>query len=62
MGAPGQFHDPKIHNRLNFFHPDSQRVNYDQATKFKAWMQTDKDLFTLSRPSYPMYYDRDMLF
>ena len=62
LDAPGAFHDPKVHNRLNFHHPDAKIINSEDAVKFKAWMNTDKDEFNLSRPSYPMYYDRNFLF
>jgi len=62
LGSPGIFHDPKIHNRLNFHHPDSKIINSEDAVKFKAWMTSDKFEFNLSRPSYPMYYDKDFSF
>ena len=45
MGAPGNFHYPNIHNRLNFHHPDAKVINSEDAIKFKAWMNTDKTDF-----------------
>ena len=62
MGRPGEFHQPNFHNFLNFYHPDSKTVNSEDAMKFKAFMVSDKDDFNLSRPSHPMYYDRNMDF
>lgn len=62
LGVPGDFHQPKIHNRLNFHHPDAKLINSEDAVKFKAWMGSDKSDFTMSRPSYPMHYDRDFNF
>lgn len=37
-------------------------VNSEDAIKFKAFMQVDKHDFNMSRPSHPMYYDREMGF
>lgn len=62
MGEPGEFHQPKIHNRLNYHHPDSKMVNSEDAVKFKHWMGSDKLDLTRTRPSYTMYFDRDMSF
>ena len=62
IGKPGEFHSPKTHNFLNFYHPDSKIINSEDAAKFKAFMVSDKDDFNLTRPSHPMYYDREMLF
>jgi len=62
MGEPGQFHSPKIHNRLNFHHPDAKLVNSEDAVKFKEWMGSDQTDLTRSRPSYTMVYDRDFSF
>jgi len=62
LGRPGEFHSPKTHNFLNFYHPDAKTVTSEDTVKFKAFMTTDKDAFNLTRPSHPMYYDRDLLF
>ena len=62
MGTPGEFHQPNWHNFLNFYHPDSKIVNSEDAVKFKAFMISDKEDFTMSRPSHPMHYDRNMDF
>ncbi len=62
IGKPGEFHSPKTHNFLNFYHPDAKIINSEDAAKFKAFMVSDKDDFNLTRPSHPMYYDREMLF
>ena len=62
IGRPGEFHSPKTHNFLNFYHPDAKIVNSEDAVKFKAFMVSDKDDFNLTRPSHPMYYDRNMDF
>lgn len=62
LDIPGAFHDPKVHNRLNFFHPDSKIINSEDAVKFKTWMNSDKWMYNQTKPSYPMYYDKEMLF
>jgi hypothetical protein len=62
LGPPGEFHLPQVHNRLNFYHPDSTVVNSDDALKFKSWMQSDKNAFNMSKPSHPMHYDKDFSF
>ena len=62
LGSPGTFHSPKIHNRMNFHHPDAKIINSEDAVKFKAYMNSDKSEFQMSRPSYPMYYDKDFNF
>lgn len=63
LGAPGDFHDPKIHNFFNFYHPDAKIVNSEDSVKFKAYMLSDKETgFNVRRPSHPMYYDRTMEF
>lgn len=62
LGVPGEFHQPKVHNFLNYYHPDSKIINSEDSIKFKAFMLSDKDDFNMSRPSHPMYYDRNMEF
>lgn len=62
MGRPGEFHDPKMHNFLNFYHPDAKMVSSEDTVKFKAYMLSDKDDFNMTRPSHPMHYDREMNF
>jgi len=62
LGRPGEFHSPKTHNFLNFYHPDSKIINSEDSVKFKAYMVSDKNDFNLTRPSHPMYYDRTMNF
>ena len=62
IGKPGEFHSPKTHNFLNFYHPDSKIINSEDAVKFKAFMVSDKDDFNLTRPSHPMYFDKNMEF
>ena len=61
MGIPGEFHQPKMHNFFNFYHPDSKTVTSEDTVKFKAYMLSDKDDFNMSRPSHPMHYDKEML-
>ena len=51
-----------MHNFLNFYHPDAKIVNSEDAVKFKAFMLNDKADFVMSRPSQPVYYDRNMEF
>jgi len=62
IGRPGEFHSPKIHNELEFYHPDAKTVTSEDAVKFKAYMVHDKFDFNRTMPSAPMYYDRKMLF
>jgi hypothetical protein len=62
MGRPGEFHQPKVHNQLNFYHPDSKVITSEDAVKFKAYMIHDKEDFNRAMPSHPMYYDRTMNF
>jgi len=62
LGRPGEFHTPQWHNFLEGEHPDKRVINSEDAVKFKAYMLSDKDAFTMSRPSHPMYYDRNMDF
>ena len=37
-------------------------MDSEDTVKFKAWMQSDKVDYTMARPSYPMFYDRDFSF
>ena len=62
MSVPGNFHQPKVHNQLNFYHPDAKINTSEDSVKFKAYMISDKDDFTRTRPQAPMYYDRNMEF
>lgn len=62
IGRPGEFHSPQMHNFLNFYHPDAKTVTSEDTVKFKAYMLSDKDDFTMSRPAHPMHYDREMNF
>ena len=62
LGRPGEFHQPKIHNYLNFYHPDAKIINSEETAKFKAYMISDKDDFQLTRPSQAKYVDRNMEF
>lgn len=47
---------------MNFYHPDAKKINSEDTIKFKAFMQSDKDDLKISKPSHPMYYDRNMDF
>ena len=62
LGVPGEFHQPKVHNFLNFYHPDSKIINSEDSIKFKAFMLSDKHDYGMTHPSHPMYYDRNMEF
>lgn len=62
LGNPGEFHSPQIHNFLDYYHADSKMVSTEDAIKFKAYMNSDKIDFTMTRPARPMYYDREFLF
>ena len=62
MGVPGEFHQPKVHNFLNFYHPDAKVINSEDTVKFKAYMLSDKDDFNLTRPGHATYYDRNLEF
>lgn len=62
IGPIGNFHSPLVHNYLNYNHQDTTFVTPEDAVKFKHWMGTDKVEFQMSRPYYPMYYDRDFNF
>ena len=62
LGVPGEFHQPKVHNFLNFYHPDAKKINSEDSVKFKAFMISDREDFKISKPSQPMYYDRNMDF
>ena len=62
MGRPGEFHQPAVHNFLNYYHPDSKTITSEDTMKFKAFMQSDKDDFNLTRPSHPVYHDKNMEF
>jgi curved DNA-binding protein CbpA len=62
LGEPGRFHSPQMHNFMHYNHADSYRVTQDDAVMFKAWMGTDQIEFMRSRPSYPMFYDKDFDF
>ena len=62
IGRPGDFHSPAAHNYLNNYHADSKVVDSEDTVKFKAWMQSDKVDYTMTRPSHPMFYDRDFSF
>lgn len=62
FGRPGEFHTPQTHNFFNNYHADSKLVTSEDSVKFKAFMNSDKVDFTMTRPARPMYYDRDFLF
>ncbi len=62
LGNSGEFHNPAIHNALNYKHQDTAFVTSEDAVKFKHWMGTDKVDFNRSKPYYPMHYDRDYNF
>ncbi len=62
LGIPHYFHDPDLHNRLNYMHPDSHFVTSEDALKFKWWMQSDIVDLTKTEPYYPMYYDKNFIF
>ena len=62
LGRPGYFHQPSVHNFLNNYHADAKLVDSEDAVKFGAWMQSDKVDFQQTKPSHPMYYDRDLDF
>lgn len=61
-GPVGDFHSPRIHNYMHYNHPDSYRVDTEEALKFKHYMVTDRDAFDRTRPAHPMYYDTDFNF
>lgn len=56
---PGFFHAPQIHNYIHYQHPDSKKVDSEEAVQFKHFMGTDKADFLRSKPAHPMYYDTD---
>jgi len=62
LGNPNEFHQPKVHNYLEYNHQDTAFVSSADAVKFKHWMGTDIVDFQRSRPYYPMYYDRNFEF
>lgn len=62
LGVPGAFHQPKMHNFLNFYHPDAKTVTSEDSVKFKAFMQSDKDDYLRTKPSHPMHYDTTFAF
>lgn len=62
MGNPGEMHSVQAHNFLNYNHQDSTLLNSEDAIKFKHWMGSDIVDFQMSRPAYPMYYDRNFEF
>lgn len=37
-------------------------VTSEDAVKFKAYMNADSVDFNMSKPTHPMYYDRDLNF
>jgi len=41
MGNPGEFHQPAVHNYLNYNHQDTTFVTSEDALKFKHWMGSD---------------------
>ena len=41
LGAPGEFHQPRVHNFLNNYHQDSSMVTSEDTVKFKAYMTSD---------------------
>ena len=41
LGVPGEFHQPKVHNQLNFYHPDAKTVTSEDSIKFKSYMLSD---------------------
>ena len=62
MGRPGEFHTPQVHNFYNNYHADAKLVSSEDALKFKNFMAADKVDYNMTRPSRPMYYDRDFNF
>jgi len=62
LAPPLYFHDPGIHNYLNYNHPDAKKVTTEEAIEFKQYMNTDKYDFNRSVPWFPMYIDRDFNF
>ena len=59
LGPAGEFHNPQIHNFIDFNHSDSNRVTAEDAIKFKHFMGTDRADFQRTMPGFPMYYDTD---
>ena len=51
-----------MHNFLNNYHGDSKLVDVEDTVKFGAWMKSDKVDYNMTKPSHPMYYDRDLNF
>lgn len=62
LGAPGEFHSATVHNHLENYHQESNMVTSEDAVKFKAYMNSDKVDFNMSKPTHPMYYDKDFSF
>ena len=62
IGRPGEFHTPQVHNFYNNYHADSKLVSSEDALKFKNFMAADKVDYNMSKPSRPMYYDRNFNF
>ena len=51
-----------MHNFYDYNHPDTKKVGEEDAVKFKAYMNSDKELFDMSYPSHVIHYDRNMDF
>lgn len=62
LGNVNEFHQPSVHNFLHNYHQDSFLVNQEDAVKFKAFMNSDKDEFNQTKPFYPMHYDNNFTF
>mmetsp|Transcript_5858 Transcript_5858/g.5291 ORF Transcript_5858/g.5291 Transcript_5858/m.5291 type:complete len:193 (+) Transcript_5858:18-596(+) len=62
IGNPNDFHQPALHNFLEYDHQDTTLIGSKEAMEFKHWMNTDQADHARSYPYYPMYYDRNFEF
>jgi hypothetical protein len=60
LGNPGEFHQPQMHNFLNYAHQDTAFVTPEDALQFKHYMTSDIVDFQQTKPVHPTYYDRNM--
>ena len=51
-----------MHNHLDNYHQENNLVTSEDAVKFKAYMNADSVDFKMSKPIYPMHYDKDFNF
>jgi hypothetical protein len=60
LGNPGEFHQPMVHNFINYDHQDTAFVTPEDAVQFKHYMTSDIVDFQQTKPTHPTYYDRNM--